>query len=757
MLLIFSDVKARREAIGAVCVFLLAAALAPFIVQYEVDNRIEQWMSPNSDEAQRYQNFRDRFGSDEIVVIAYTGRALFDVDSLEIQVTVLENLEAIPEISSIFGIPVQYRDLFGMEDPDELEIEFTSTDFYRNFLISDDASMAGLMLETEPPDKIDGRRLLVHRIEAAVEPLRAGGWTTHIVGPPALNVSLDNTSKREAKRLIPLSLAISSLVLLLFLRSLKATIVGLACAAVTVVMTVGAMALFARPMNMVTISMPALVWVLSLAGLIHLLHAYSRETNADCYTRLANAIAKTRRPCAVSSITTACGFFSLSTAPLNAVQDFGLFAGLGLLISLVVTFTLATTLVRLLNIPARHRPHATGKRTVLERVGDRIVSRPAIFLSGGLVLMLLALTMLPRLQTESNPLNFLPASSDIAQSYQVVSDELTGLYSLELLVETPQSWLNPITVQNLDLLAATIEAMPEVARVISPVSYLRKLNQWDHDFDPAHYQLPDSEPYARDLLEESDDSPLLSRFALADESAVRLAVLVQVMESGKFTQLVDRVRALPELDPFEFEMTGVILQLINAQNDLVVAQIRSLGVAYLLIFPCILIGLRSLPLTLLAFALNSIPVLAGFALMGALNIPLDIATIMVAGIAIGIAVDDSVHMICGFQRAQQSGIGITPAIRQTLAEVGPSITITTLTALAGFFVLLRSEFIPLRHFGLIVGCTLIVAFVTDVLILPAGLTLMAGRQTSKSHKPPQRNVHATHRNRNSETVCEKQS
>lgn len=720
----------RVEAIGAVCVLVIVAALAPLLLEQDVDNRIEQWTGHDSEEAARYQRFRDYFGSDEIVIVQYKGRPLFSDESLRVQLEVLTRLEQIPEVASIAGIPAVYRDIFGLEDPEELKKEFTDTDFYRNFLISDDGTTAGLMMETNPSDDINARRRLVREIRAAVAPFRTNGWSIHVVGPPVLNVSLDDISRREALRLIPISLCVSAIVLLFFLRSFSAVFVGLASATATLSITVGTMAAFDRPMNMVTTSMPALVWVLSLAGLIHLLHTYLAEDGLDVAARLACAIEKTRRPCAISSITTACGFFSLVAAPMQAVRDFGIFAGFGLLVSLVVTFTLATTLMRLLKISAYEGSGTKALDTMIDGVARIAFARPISVLLVSLVLVLTAIIPLSRLRTESNPLNFLPKSSEISVAYRTVPEELTGLYTLELLVDTPESWLDLDTMTSLDRIIKKIEAMPEVARVLSPLAYLKKLNQWDHEFDASYYTLPESETRARSLLSDSDDTSNLDRFVLEDESAVRLAVLVNVMNSADFKRLVERVEALPDLDHYDFEMTGVILQLVNAQDTLVIAQIRSLGLAFLLIFPCIWLGIRSVPLTLLSFIPNSIPILAAFSLMAITNIRLDTATVMVSGIVIGIAVDDTVHVICAYQREAHFTADTPTALRRALALVGPSISITTLTSLSGFLVLLRSQFVPLQHFGLIAGWALVVALFADILVLPAALTLFKKRATA---------------------------
>lgn len=722
----FARVYAKGgDTVGAILIVIAACALTPLAFQHRVDNRIEQWVGRDPIEGARYERFREQFGSDEIVIVSYEGRPLFDSASLRVQVDVLEALEAIPAVVSVAGIPAIYRDLFGLDDANELEAELSNTPFYRNFLISNDGTVAGLVLETNPPDDIAGRRKLIHEIESAVSPLRNAGWSVDVVGPPVLNVTLDTTSRQEAARLFPLALAVSAVVLVLFLRSVRAVVVALVCAGVTLLITVGTMAAFDRPMNMVTTSMPALVWVLSLAGLIHLLHAYLVSNEGDIRVKVTDAATRTFRPAAISSITTAVGFFSLATAPMRAVRDFGIFAGFGLLVSILATYTLGPALVRLLRIPGHSHSTNAALHAVLDRVGRIATGSPRRVVGSVAALSAFATIYLPNLHTETNPLNYLPANSTIARAYETVPEKLTGLYTLEVIVDTQGSWLDPGTLAKLDALASKMESMPEVARVLSPVSYLKKLNQWDNDFDPDAYTLPESAAAGQRLLDEAENRDQIAHFATADGSAVRLAALVRVMNSSDFRRLCERVEALPEYRQLNAQMTGIIRQIVGAQDALVTTQLRSLGIAFLLIIPCIYIGIRSWSLTALTVALNIIPVLAAYALMGFAHIPLDAATVMVAGITVGIAVEDTMHILCAYQTTPTGNTSVASALRSALVQVGPSATTTTITTLAGFFVLLWSDFVPLQRFGLIAGTAMIVAWAADVFVLPAVLLLTA--------------------------------
>lgn len=729
--------------ISTACVLAAAGALAPGILHQHVDNRIEQWVRPDSAEAARYERFKTFFGSDEFIIIAYSGLPLFTAESLGLQVKVLERLEGIDEVHSVFGIPAVYRDTFGMEDRDELEREILSTPFYRDFVLAQDGTMAGLVMQTLPPDTVDGRRRLMHDVRSAVTPFEDAGWTVYVVGPPALNVALDQASDRESGRLLPTALSVSSAVLLLMLGSVRALGVAMAGAGLTMMLTVGAMAAFHRPFNMVTTSMPALVWVLSLSNIIHLVRAYYREVNGDVADRIAAAISRTWRPCLISSVTTAFGFLSLAMAPIRAVVDFGLFAGFGLLMSFVVAFSVVPVLLWVLRPACRIHVFHTAMDRYLHRIPIAALRhRQAVLLASAAVILATPFA-LANLRLESNPLDFLSNSSETSQAYETVARRLTGLYSLEVVLDAPQPWTHPAMSAEIDGLASDIESYPGVARVLAPTDYLRKLNQWDHGFDPGAYTLPKSEADAERLLDEMSDGEQLHRFVTADGSSVRLCILVNEMDSETFLRLARLVDERLARSPLKSETTGVILQLVRAQNTLVNAQAASLGLAFLLVFPCLLAGLRSVRLTAISVAPNVLPVLAGFVLMAVAGIPLDAATIMMAGIALGIAVDDSVHVMWIYQKHLSTERSPNAAVILAMRDVSSAIATTTVTALTGFSVLIASEFAPLRSFGLIAGLALVIALIADLTLLPVLLVLAGVKPEHAVLAPIEYNVSDT--------------
>jgi predicted RND superfamily exporter protein len=719
--------RLRPAALG---VLLLALLAVPFAARVSIDNRMERWIDAEGEVAAAYADFKKQFGSDEFLILAYSGGDLFDVAELERQVEVLERLEELPYVSSVRGIPSAYRDLFDMQHPGALRSEFESSPFYQNFLISPDGLVAGLLIDTALPDGALARRALMRGIEEAAAPLRDHGWTLHVAGPPALNAALDQTSERESLRTFPPALVLAVVALLLLLRSVRATLVAIGCSGLTILVTIGAMGATGHPLNMVTSVLPSLLWVMALAGIVHILRRYQshRAAGTSIENALERSLVETALPCALSSLTTALGFLSLLAARMSPVRELGAFAAFGIAFSLLVNLTVGPQLIRWLRLPAPRRAAADARWT---RIAVRLpVRHTRSVLVATALLIAAALPSLGWIAVESDPLAFLPAQSATVRSYRAISEKLTGYYSLEVVVHAPGGWLEAEYWPPLESLAERLANQPGIVRVLSPLDLLKKLEQWRHGSDADGYALPKSSQAAHRLLDELGPSVRedLDRLVSADGETLRLSALVNVMPSSRFMTLKqstdDALGALPpELAGYA---TGIVLQLVETQLNLVDTQLRSFGAAFCTVFLCLWVGLRSWRFTAIAIVPNLLPILAAFAVMAILGVALDPATVMMASVALGIAVDDSVHMMSAYRRERRDGRPSRDAVTLAMAQVGPAMVITTIASCIGFFALMRSAFVPIELFGLLSGVAMIVALAADVLLLPAILIAADG-------------------------------
>lgn len=717
---------------GAVLCLAMGLLAAFFLPRLRTDNSIERWLDPTSPATRSYVEFLDTFGDDQFVVIALSGKDPFEQAALDAMLEALGNLEDVPHVTRVSGIPSVYRDRFGAEDARALREEFTSTSSYEGLYISRDHQVAGLFIEMNPPADSASRREIMRAIETASEPLATYGFRLDFVGPPALNVVLDEVSEHETARLMPIALLCSIAVLFLLLRSARATLIASVCGGLSVLIPMGLLAALDRPLTMVSSTIPPLFWVLSLSYSVHLITRYQHHCalGKDRHPAMNQALRETALPCALSAVTTAIGFFSLVLSTMPPVQELGLIAALGLIVSLLINLSVAPLLLPLLRVGSRRAARSAWMPFLQEAEGISL-RHPGVAVAAFGLVMLAGLASLGRIRAEPNPLNFLPEDAPAALSYRFVSEHLTGLYSLEAVIDCPDGWLSsPAHWTALDAFARDIELSGSVARVVSPLDLLRKLNQWDHGMDAAAYRLPDSTGQAATLLSQLDEAGRaeLDRLVSEDGTQLRLSILPRVMDAKRFYALTgivqERLEALPA--GLHGHLTGIAYLLNNAQVDLVVTQVKSFALAFVLVFLIIGAGLRSARLMLLSILPNLAPILAVFALMPALRIPLDAATVLVAGVALGISVDNTVHFLTAFRRLRPLCGTAQQTVSRVIEDVGPAMVFATLTSCIGFFTLCASGFVPIRYFGFLSGTALLVALAADLILSPSILVLLNG-------------------------------
>ncbi len=718
----------RPRAVAAAALLLLSAAAGWQATTLRVDNRLERWAGEDRSASESYRRFRELFGSDELVVVAVTGGDALAPAGLEAMLAAAQEIEAVAGVERVEGPPIVYRELFGAEDPEACAAELRLSPFYQDLFVGADGRTAGLVVVVSPEEEAAARRRIVRQLRAALEPVRDLGLEVHLAGSTVLSAALDRVSLEEMGRTLPVALLGAVVMLVVLLRSVRAAIVAVTCSGMAVVLTLGAVAAVGWPLDMIGTALPALLGVLALAGVIHLLRRYQDlrlERSTD--DAVAGALDSVTRPCTLAAVTTALGFLSLAVSPMAPVRQFGVAAAFGLMASLATTLTVGPVAIRLLGAPSR-----PARRVVrVDRWVRPLLRRPRLVLAVAGMLALAAAAFLPSIRVQSNPLGFLPDDGETVRAYRTVGGRLTGFYTLEVVVDTPGPWWRPDVAAELDALEARLEGSNIVARVLSPLDVLRQANRWRSGMAADSYRLPRDAARAEQLVAGLAGGPVghsLGRLVARDGRTVRLSAVVDEMDQGRFLSLVRAAREATSQLPegYRGQVTGLVLQLVTAQERLLRTQLLSLGAALVVVLVAIGLGLRSARLAGLAVLPNALPILSAFAAMGVLGMPLDAATVMVASIALGIGVDDAVHLLHGLDRHRRDGAIGRPTVDAALAEVGPALVVTTATAVLGFAALTMSAFVPIRDFGLLSSLALVVALVADVVLVPA-VTLAATR------------------------------
>ena len=726
----FLSLPSRWLALGLVCLAMAGGFAGRSLT---MDNRLDRMLSQHGPEADLYRRFLAEYGSDEFVIAAMTGKSVLEPAALDAMLRSYEELIKAPLVTQVTGIPKLYLERFGAEDPDALVEELTSTPFYQGLFLSKDHQSAGLLIQTEVLDQPGQREELVRGIDAALQPLRDYGFTTHLVGVPVLGATINQLSMTESRRYFPIAAIASLVCLLVLLRSARAALVVVACSGLAIAITLGFSAVLGQPLNLVTSAIPLVLWVLSLANTIHLVARYQhfRALGGTPREAARMALNNVMFACTLAAITTAIGFLSLMTADVSPVREFGLRIGFGIMAAHAVSMVVGPWMLILLRAP-KPRWQASTDSKAFGRLADFVLRRKRPIIAVFSLVLVAGGLLATQIKSEPNSLKVLPQNHPTVQAYEYVGKNLTGMYTMELMVATPGGWLNPEYWPALEELKAFLLESDLVARVVTPLDFLRKVNQWEHDLDPAFYTLPTTREEALALWDPLGDTEKeeIKRLVRADGEEIRISALIASTEAARFGELVDATRAhiaaLPA--PLSAEITGAVTRMQAMQRELVRTQVSSFALSFLFIFLCIYVGLRNWRMTLLSMPPNMFSILTVFAVMVVRGISLDAGTVMVASIALGITVDNTLHVITAYLRECREGAPTDVALRVTMVEAGIPMTLAIITAGIGFFALTASSFVPIVNFGLLCGVALCFALAADLLFTPALLAWAAPRQ-----------------------------
>ncbi len=345
-----------------------------------------------------------------------------------------------------------------------------------------------------------------------------------------------------------------------------------------------------------------------------------------------------------------------------------------------------------------------------------------------------ALGML-RLRVDTNHINFFSASHPLSQSAAVIDRQLSGVYSFQILLEgPPDSLAAPDALQRMDRLEGELRKFPHVRKVTSVADYVKRINRELNDGRPE----ADVVPTGRDTIAQElfvftlggEGRHELERVVASDYSSAQISIKLESMSSDLVLEQVEQADRMAKA---AFAGTGISALTTGSgrlfstlDHYLVTSQVSSFATAFVAVFAVIFVVFRSARFGLLTIVPNVLPVLAVLGVMGYLGISLNIATVMVASVALGVVDDDTIHFINRYRREVAAGATTDGAIAMATAHEGRASLTTAIINSCGYGVLLLSEYKPTAWFGGLLALTMAVAFLAEVFILPAIIKVLPG-------------------------------
>ncbi|MEN8191063.1 MAG: MMPL family transporter, partial [Thermodesulfobacteriota bacterium] len=557
----------------------------------------------------------------------------------------------------------------------------------------------------------------------------------------------------DMKRFLRLAVLTIGICLFFMFRRISGVLLPLLIVGLTLASTLGIMAKTGIFFKTPTIILPSFLLAVGVGASIHVLSLVYQYLRRDDNKNdaIVHAYEHSGFAIVMTSLTTAAGLASFASAEVAPIADLGLFSAVGVLLSLLYTLFLLPALLAI--IPLKRKTE-TAKNTItpfdrlIDLVADVTTSRPKLIATVAAVGIIIALAGLPRLQFSHNLLSWLPEDLPVRTATESIDHNLRGSVALEVVLDTGKE--NGLYDRDLLLAIETLTDDLEqfkqddlfVGKVIAVTTILKEIHQALNENRPEMYAIPDNGALIPQefLLFENSGSDDLQDFVDSRFQQARITIKVPWRDSLAYVPFMQEIEqrfstAFADLaragKPVAVSTTGIMSLFARILHATMYSAAQSYGIALVVISIMMILLIGNLRLGLIAMIPNLGPILMVMGIMGWFSIPLDMFTMMVASVAIGLAVDDTVHFIYNFKRYYTESGDVRDAVGHTLHTAGRAMLTTSIVLSIGFFIFMFASMNNVFNFGMLVGMAIILALLGDFFLAPALMALSADKMLKK--------------------------
>lgn len=725
-----------------------------FIPGLSLVTNFEEYLSPSNPAVEAMNEAEERYGSQVFLrVMVVPEDTLFNTDTLGRVKELREEIAGVDGVKRVEG-PLNSQMIIGQGDSlvveqvapqgtppknrEELENyreRLMGNDLLVGRVVSESGNSAALSIEMETgvneQEVADEIRVITDAYEGSEE--------IYIAGLPFMNSVLSEEIIDDLVILLPLVFVAIGLVLYLSFRSPRGILLPLMVVTLSTIWSVGLMALIGVPFTLITFILPVILVAVGTAYSIHVLNKYYELSSKDLPKR--EVIIKTASamysPVSMAGLTTAAGFLALMSSFLVPQRQFGIFAAIGVFFSIIFSLTLVPAILSLLPLQVKNSDgdsifsSLAGIRESFLKSFERLVTSKKKVLLGAFLVVLAVFavgTFMVRIETSQR--SFLGEGSVVTKGLNSLDRSFSGSNQLLVEIDTGQKdgLKDPDTLKKMGEFENWLKTKGgiKINKTFSLVDIVKQLNQEYHGGDPDYFRIPEEENLASQLLLLfSFQGGGLGPLAMGDFSAGEITGLYDSASSTEIVNLKQEVQKYLDenFSSIDAEMVGstrisamVSSKVVSSQLVSLVTSIGVAGVIVAVIIGSVVAGVISLiPLVL--------TVLINFGVMGYSGTPLDLATLMVSSIVIGIGIDYAIHFIERFRIEYEKDRDEEEILSATLRTTGQGIFYNAMALAVGFAILAFSSFSAIVNFGLLMALTMVVSMISAFTVIPAILLM----------------------------------
>ena len=729
------------------------------IQNFSLDASSESLSLEGDNNLELYFATQETFGSDESLVISYSVKdgtilskdQIISLRSLRDDLLELEGVNSVVsilDVSLFQSPPLSLVELAsevytidnGKADQSLISNEFKNSPLYSNNLVSADLKTTALLIplaNDDPRIIIDDEvlRLLIEKIRLTMDAYR-GEATLYLGGVPMIRNDVIDFIKSD---LVVFSLAViltMTIMLTILFRKIRWVLIPITISVIGALFMTGLISSIGWKVTVISSNFFSLLLVMTLSVIIHLVVRYREISNQNLDQNNSETIRQTLnqmiRPCLYTVITTIAAFASLTASHVQPVIDFGLMMSIGVTVAFVLSFIGFAIFMMLLKQPKSSQE--SKKSFALEKLALVADKKGKSIILSCTVIALISTFGLSKLSVENSFINYFKKDTEIYQGLNFIDKELGGTIPLEIVFNDLASayWADASLREDFHGIHNYLEQIPSIGKVLSIDTFMQVLKEANNGKTPNGFLLTLGKNNMPDFAKSQVLKPHISD--VTDQIRI-VARVKETMNGLERNQLIlDIKKSLIEnfyFDEDDFYFTGTFSLYNNLLQSLFSSQIKTIFTVFSIIFVLFVIVFRSISVAVIAVIPNTLPSLIILGLMGLIGIPLDIMTITIAAIAIGIGIDNAIHYISRFKTELLVDGDFVSSMYRAHNSIGVSMFYTAATVAIGFAVLILSHFIPSIYFGIFMAIAMLSAVIVNLTLLPKLLIIFKPRMNKK--------------------------
>ncbi len=708
-----------------------------------LDSSTDSLLTEGDADVEYLEEIQDLFGDAVIQSIIIKSKTVFRDDILQSildltsdaeRLTGVDRVVSMATVSNIKGdndflntdplltdIPSDFGEM------DILKDDTFSNSMFMNEVINATGTVTGihLFLQNEDMEKDFDNRILmdIERLVKQAEEKLPGDVEIYHIGTSKLKSDMIRAMNHDAMRLVPLAGAMVGIVLLFFFKTGAAVLIPVLSGSLSIAATLGFMGIMGFGINPVSVIIPTLLFVMGSTEDIHLFSEYLRELEHKISKKQAilNMAVKSGTAIALTSLTTFLGFATIMPNPTPILREFGIAASFGIAINFIITILIVPVILRVYKTPKVTTKKVSNWEKLFGSFLFTAITRYRVFAIGLLVVVLvISLWGTQKVYVETDYVKFFKKDADVPVLLDKLDKDLVGGTNFMVVVESKEfdAFQTHASLKHVARLHDYINE--HHGKAVGYVDLLRKTHQEMHDGHKKFYKIPDND----NLIAQYNlivDADYLLRFVDYDFTKTSILVRSRISGTRQILAAYDDIQRFAQenlsLD-LTYHVTGEMIVVARASNDVTREVLTSLGIMFTAIFLVSSLLFLSLKAGALAMIPNILPVIVTFGFMGFMNIPLSVATFPITIIALGIAVDDTIHFMIRYASELKKADSNELSIMNTLQMEFRPILSTSVALMAGFLMLLFGEFGSTVQFGTLTALCMLVAMLSDLLITP---------------------------------------